>query len=229
MPAAPEATEPRWQPFADVPPVPQTPSATSAAPTPPAPEIATGGATPDPAFTPAAPSDGSIPPAADPSEVPSSAWITTAPTVQTGRATSSSGTRNLVATIVGVVAVLVIGYFAVQLLPSDKGKVLFGTTPGADLCSVGNQTTTVKTTDDLFFAAVLKDHMDGDQAITLRITKNGADFINYNEPADGTAFDCYGNRTSLAELGPFEAGQYHFEITNNGKIEAVGDLTITAT
>jgi len=243
-PASPDISEPRWQPFAATPPTPA--SITPAVPGDP------GSALPDSAALPPEPtavsaphvpeqlpdatgyipspmaaSTGSIPPPVDPTEVPSSAWITTAPTVQSAPAKGRSGGRSLLLTIVGVAAVLIVGALVVQLLPSDKGKVLFGTAPGSDLCSVGNQTTTVKTTEDLYFAAVLKDHMDGDQAITLKITKNGQDFINYNEPADGTAFDCYGNRTSLAELGPFEAGQYHFEVLNNGKVEAAGDLTIT--
>jgi hypothetical protein len=253
IPPTPEIPEPRWQPFADEPPVPQAPPTGATASTDAAAPTGTDlGALPDESVLTPEPTEevgplvpeqlpdaegyipspmgmgtASILPPVDPSEVPSSAWITTAPTVQSGKAGGRSGARNLIAAIVGVVVVLVVGYLVVQFLPSDKGKVLFGTEPGADLCSVGNQTNTVKTSDPLYFAAVLKDHMDGDQAITLRITKDGAEFVNYNEPADGTAFDCYGNRTSLSDLGPFQAGQYHFEVINNNKVEAAGDLTIT--
>ena len=120
--------------------------------------------------------------------------------------------------IVGVAAAGILGF-----LPSDKGKILFGTAAGKDLCSVGNPTVAVKTTDPIFFAAVLKHHMDAAQAITFHITKDGAEFVTHDEPADGTAFDCYGNHDSL---GALVAGSYVFEVIHSGQIEATGTLTV---
>jgi hypothetical protein len=104
-----------------------------------------------------------------------------------------------------------------------KGSIIFGTHAGPDLCSVRNAADTLTANDPIFFAAVLKHHMDGNQAITLRVTKDGKDFVSYDEPADGTEFDCYGNKDSL---GTLDVGVYVFQIINHDAIEASAALTI---
>jgi len=165
--------------------------------------------------------DGTMPPP-NPPEMPTSAWITTPVPAPPARRSS----RGILGAIVGgIVVLVVIGFVAANQLGliGDKGKILFGTAAGKDLCSVGNQTQTVTTTDPVFFAAVLKHHQGGDQAITFHITKDGADFVTHEEPADGQEFDCYGNRESL---GALDAGSYVFEVLHNGEIEATGKLTV---
>lgn len=211
----PQGDLPRWQPFADVPPR--------------APDEDTGTLVPEglhdsPAYIPPAMgmTPGTVMPP-DPADVPSSAWITTAPAA-TNPKTGTNRMTGIIGTIIGLVVLAFVAAGVLGFLPSDKGKVLFGTALGKDLCGVSNQSTTIKTADPVFFSAVLKHHMDGNQAISLRITRDGKDLVNYDEPADGTAFDCYGNRETL---GPLDAGKYHFEVIHNGEIEASGDLTIT--
>lgn len=128
--------------------------------------------------------------------------------------------------LVSVVVVLVVGYLvagALGILPSDKGKILFETARGNDLCSVAGRTDTATTTDPIFFAAVLNHHLDAGQAITLHITRDGEEFVEYEEAANGPAFDCYGSQESL---GTLDAGSYVFEVIHNGEIEATGSLTV---
>jgi hypothetical protein len=165
---------------------------------------------------------GVMPPTAPP-DAPSSAWITTAPQVPPKRGIGS----RIGGAIVGIIGLVVAGVViagVLGLLPNDKGKVLFGTAAGSDLCGVGNATTTIRTSDPVFFSAVLKHHMDGQQAITLTITKDGAAFVDHDEPADGTSFDCYGTKESL---GPFDPGTYVFTVTHNTDVEATGTLVVT--
>lgn len=230
--AEPTAELPRWQPFADA------PSASPSAPPPALPEEATliaasetdvGSLVPDqlhdaPAYVPPpiGMTSGAVIPPPPPAEVPTSAWITTSPEVVKQPA-RGRGLTSVIGTIIGLVVLGVVAAGVFGLLPSDKGKVLFGTAAGKDLCGVGNPTTTVNAADPVFFSAVLKHHMDGNQAITLHITRDGQDLVNYDEPADGTAFDCYGNRDSLE---PLEAGRYRFQVLHNGEVEATGDLTV---
>ena len=213
--AEPEVELPRWQPFADAPTMPPSEDTGSLVPE---------GLHDAPAYVPGPVGmmPGTVLPP-DPAEVPSSAWITTAPEVTRQKA-GGRGIVSIIGTVIGLVVVAAFAAGALGLLPNDKGKVLFGTASGKDLCGVSNQATTIKAADPVFFSAVLKHHMDGAQAISLHITRDGKDLVNYDEPADGTAFDCYGNRDSL---GPLEAGKYHFEVIHNGEVEATGDLTIT--
>jgi hypothetical protein len=228
----PTAELPRWQPFADVPAAPPSappPALPDEATLTPAPDTDAGSLVPDqmhdaPAYIPPAigMTSGAVIPPPAPAEVPTSAWITTSPEVVKQPA-RGRGLKSVIGTIIGLVVVAVVAAGVFGLLPSDKGKVLFGTAIGKDLCTVNNKTTTVNAADPIFFSAVLKHHMDGNQAITLHITKDGKDLVNYDEPADGTAFDCYGNRESL---GPLEAGLYRFEVIHNGEVEATGDLTV---
>ena len=42
----------------------------------------------------------------------------------------------------------------------------------------------------VFFTAVLKDRMDGNQDVTLAVSKDGGPPVTADEPANGTAFDC---------------------------------------
>lgn len=239
---APGGELPQWQPFADAPPA----SAMAPADTPPPPAIPS--AMPDEsALTPSPGHDagtivpdqlhdapmyvpqpmgmgaGGVMPPADPADVPTSAWITTAP-----QTAPKAGMRSTIGTIVvAVVGLLVVGVVAAGILgflPSDKGKILFGTAAGTDLCSVGNQATMVKSTDPIFFAAVLKHHMDGAQAITFKIEKDGKELVNHPEPADGTSFDCYGSRDSIGSLEP---GSYVFTVVHNADVEATGNLTVS--
>jgi hypothetical protein len=70
---------------------------------------------------------------------------------------------------------------------------------------------------------VLKHHMDGQQVITFHVTRDGAEFLSHEEPADGTEFDCYGNKDSL---GALMAGSYVFEVIHKGEVEATGTLLV---
>jgi hypothetical protein len=224
---------PRWQPFSDAPtsatPAPPSPAMPDESMLTPAPTSDSGGMAPEQLYgaptyvpLPGGMSPGPVMPPTNPADVPSSAWITTGP-----QAAAPPRPRNRLVNIVGGVIglLIVLGVVAgvLGLLPSDKGKILFGTAAGKDLCSVSNQSTTVKTTDPIFFAAILKHHMDGAQAIVFHITRDGAEFISHDEPADGTEFDCYGNRESLGALEP---GTYVFQVIHKGDIEATGTLIV---
>jgi hypothetical protein len=218
---------PRWQPFADIPaPSPALPEESTLTP---APDVDSGSIEPEPLHDapeyvpgPIGMMPGTVMPPMDPAEVPTSAWITSASSVVTPRP-ARSGLLTIVGGVIAALVALFVVAALLGVLPSDKGKILFGTAAGRDLCSVSNETTTVKTTDPIFFSAILKHHMDGNQAITLHITKDGKDFVNYDEPADGTEFDCYGNRDSLGSL---DAGHYRFEVVHKDVVEASGDLTV---
>jgi hypothetical protein len=229
-PATPDSSErsggelPRWQPFADAPPALPDESTLT-----PAPQRDEGSIAPTqlpdaPAYVPAplGMTTGAIMPPPDPSEIPTSAWITTAPQAP-GRGGRSASAIVIIASIIGIILVGAVIAGVLGLLPSDKGKILFGTAAGKDLCSVGNPTNAVKTTDPIFFAAVLKEHLDGQQAIVFHITKDGVDFLKHDEPADGKPFDCYGNKESLGALAP---GSYVFEVLHNNDVEAKGSLTV---
>jgi hypothetical protein len=103
------------------------------------------------------------------------------------------------------------------------GAIVFGSEAGPDLCSGRYATATPSPPDPVFFSAALRHHIDGKQAIRLHITKDGKQFVDYDERADGTAFDCYGNRDSL---GALDAGVYAFQVLHGGDVEAAGTLTI---
>jgi len=111
----------------------------------------------------------------------------------------------------------------VDLVGFGTGAAFAGTAAGTALCSVSNETTTVKSTDPVFFTAVLKHRMNGDQTITLHVTKDGEEFVSLTESPAGTPFDCY---TSHESMGNLEAGSYVFEIIHNKDIEATGNLTV---
>ena len=186
---------PRWQPFADMAAVPSS----------------------------AEPPATLVPTAVEPPQAPPSEWIIAPPEAEPRRGVPGGRVLRVLGSVVGV---LVVGSLVAGLLgflPSDKGKILFGTAPGKDLCSVSGRTDTATTTDPIFFAAVLKHHLDGQQSITFHITRDGEDFVSHEEPADGSAFDCYGSRESL---GTLDTGSYVFEVIHNGEIEATGTLTV---
>jgi hypothetical protein len=236
VPEAPAVDLPRWQPFADmaappaghVPPsatgmppgeVPASP-AESALPTRDdaagAPEVATDGGEVDGPATTGTP--GWMTPG-DTDRVPPSQWIVTPPQAAPRR----TGLLAVGAAVVGILVAGALLVGALGLLPNDKGRILFGTAAGRDLCSVGRQTDTVTTADPVYFAAVLKHQLGGDQAITFRITKDGTEFVTHPEPADGKAFDCYG---SQEPLGTLPAGSYVFEVIHGDEVDATGRLTV---
>ena len=115
---------------------------------------------------------------------------------------------------------------AIGIIPNNKGQIIFGTSAGSDFCSVGGETKVVNAGDPVYFAAILKHHMDGDQAVTLTVKKDGQDFGSLDEPADGTAFDCLAGKPDV--LGQLDAGLYHFELFHNQDLESAGDLTVVA-
>lgn len=112
---------------------------------------------------------------------------------------------------------------SVRLGHPDPGTILFGTGAGTDSCSVANPTTVLLSTQPLFFAAHLADQMDGTKAIVLRIVKDGRPLVDHEEPADGKAFDCYGNTSPLGMLQP---GAYDFKVTQGTTLEAEGNVTV---
>ncbi len=167
---------------------------------------------------------GAIVPPTDPTEHSSSAWITSAPVVTPRR---GLGVGGVVGAIIGIVVVVaVVGYFLLQQFGviGDKGKVLFGTAPGANLCTVGSRTTAVKSGDPVFFAAVLRSRLAGDQSFTFRITRDGQPFIQRDEEGDGQSFECYGTEELI---GPLPAGKYVVELLHGTDVAAHGELTVT--
>lgn len=156
----------------------------------------------------------------DPPEVPTSAWIANPPPKR----------RSALSTVVTigaiVVAVLVVvGVVGMNLrLFQPRGQILFGTSLGPNLCTVGGETRTLTADDPVFFAAVLKNRLGGDESIRLTVTRDGQPFFDNADPADGTEFECYGSRESI---GPLERGVYVFEVTHGGEVEASGTLTVT--
>ncbi len=157
----------------------------------------------------------------EPGQVPTSAWITTAPP-RRGRSFLST-LATIGAVVIGLAVIAAIVGLNLRFF-QPRGQVLFGTSLGSDLCSVGGETRTLTTTDPVYFAAVLKNRLGGDQSIRLTVTRNAEPFFENVDPANGTEFECYGSRESV---GPLEAGVYVFEVTHGGEIEASGTLTVT--
>ena len=140
--------------------------------------------------------------------------------------TRRGSARRPVGLLLAVVVLIISGVTVANrlgLLPNDKGKVLFGTAAGPDVCSVDNQTASIATTDPLFWAAVLKDQVNGQQDAELHVTKDGGTFYDQSLPADGTAYDCFGNAEAIKDLDP---GAYTFQVLREGAIQATGDLTV---
>ncbi|HVA85315.1 MAG TPA: hypothetical protein VNF73_03235 [Candidatus Saccharimonadales bacterium] len=173
-----------------------------------------------PVFVPPVTAGGDVlPMPTDPSTLPTSAWVGS----MTPAPPRPRRILPALITVIGVIVGLaVIGYLLFG--PSNKGQIIFGTAAGSDLCSVGNQTKTVNTGDPIYFTAILKDHMDGNQAVSLQVTKDGAAFGTLDEPADGIAFDCLAGKPDV--LGTLASGQYHFVLLHNSDVEATGDLTV---
>ncbi len=216
---------PTYQPFADPPPAePVAPPDPSMAPPAMQPAPAAPGQL-DYVPLPTGMEPSATPPAPDPSAVPTSAWVGTAPAVPKKRNRISA----ILSIVVVVFGVAVLGYAigsAIGIIPSNKGQIIFGTSAGSDFCSVGGETKIVNAGDPVYFAAILKHHMDGDQAVTLTVTKDGQNFGSLDEPADGTAFDCLAGKPDV--LGQLDAGLYHFELHHNQDLESSGDLTVVA-
>jgi hypothetical protein len=219
---------PSFQPFADAPPsdaAPGTPPPADAVPVHPAAQSAA--ALPDPRGYVPLPTGMAEPapaPSPDPSAVPTSAWVGTAAVAPTKR---RSPLGAIVSGILVVFAIAAVGYVlgsAIGLIPNNKGQILFGTSAGGDLCSIGNETKVVGAGDPVYFTAILKHHMDGDQAVRLHVTKDGAEFGSLDEPADGTAFDCLAGKPDV--LGSLDPGLYHFDLFHNTDVESTGDLTV---
>ena len=166
-------------------------------------------------------STGSIIPPVDPSEVSSSAWITTAP---------ARGGRSLVSTIVTIGAVI-IGLAVLGIIVglnlnlfSQRGQIVFGTTAGDDVCSIRSQTTAITARDTIFYAAHLKNSVGPAETLTLRITRNGQEVTTDVLPPYGSEFDCFGLKEPI---GPLQPGVYVFEVLRAGAVEATGTLTVT--
>jgi len=172
-----------------------------------------------PLFVPPMTAGGTVLPSADPSTLPTSAWVGTMVPAAPRR-------RRILPTIVTVVAVI-IGLALIGVIvfgPSNRGQIIFGTTKGDDLCSVGSQTNTVNSGDPIYFTAILKDRMAGDQTVTLSITEDGQAPVTLPQPPNGSEFDCLAGDPSI--LGTLDPGVYHFVLTHNSDIEASGDLTV---
>jgi len=157
----------------------------------------------------------------DPGHAATSGWISTAPP-RRGR-TFLSTLVTIGAVVIGLAVIAAIVGLNLRFF-RPYGQVLFGTALGSDLCSVGGETRTMAATDPVFFAAVLKNRLGGDQSIRLTMTRDGETFFESVDPANGTEFECYGSRESV---GPLEAGVYVFEVTRDGAVEATGTLTVT--
>jgi hypothetical protein len=104
-----------------------------------------------------------------------------------------------------------------------RGGIVFWTAVGTDSCSVTNPTDVLLSTQPFFFAAYLTDQQDGSTSIVLHIEKDGVTLVDHQEPADGTAYDCYGNTSSL---GTLRAGAYEFTVLQGTKVEADGSVTV---
>jgi hypothetical protein len=127
------------------------------------------------------------------------------------------------AVVVGILVVLGIAGLYLGIF-QPRGQVLFGTSIGPNLCSVDGETRTVSPEDPVFFAAVLKHRLGGDAEVRLMVTRDGEPFFDTTDPANGTEFECYGSRESV---GPLEPGEYVFEVTHGGEVEASGTLTVS--
>lgn len=103
-----------------------------------------------------------------------------------------------------------------------KGTVIFGSSVGDDGCSVSNQLRKLSVTQSFFFMAYLKDVMDGTQVVTLRVIRDGNTMLNTDEPANGTAFNCFGNQKAFP---PLAAGNYEFQVLQGARLEADGLIT----
>ena len=157
----------------------------------------------------------------EPPELPASAWITGAKPRRPRTRLSISLTVAAVV-IGGLVVFGIAGQYLGLFQP--RGQVLFGTSLGPDLCSVGGETRTVTSSDPVFFAAVLRHRLGGDGAVRLTVTRDGEPFFDNRDPPNGTEFDCYGSREAV---GPLEPGVYVFEVTHEDEVEAAGSLTVT--
>ena len=164
---------------------------------------------------------GTIVPPMDPSEVATSAWITTAPPRRGRSLVSILVTIGAVAIGLAVLAVLV----GMNLnLFSPRGEVVFRTTASDDVCSTRDRTASITTKDTIYYAAYLRDRVGPTETVSLRVTRDGQEVTTEDLPPNGTEFDCFG----LTEpMGPFQPGVYVFEVLRNGKVEASGTLTVT--
>ena len=164
---------------------------------------------------------GAIIPPVDPSEVGSSAWITTAP-ARRGRSFLSV-VVTIGAVIIGL-AVLAALVGANLNLFSQRGQIVFGTAAGDDVCSIRSQTTAISARDTVYYAAHLKSSVGPSETLTLRITRNGQEVTTDELPPYGSEFDCFGLKEPI---GPLQPGVYVFEVLRAGVVEATGTLTVT--
>jgi hypothetical protein len=91
------------------------------------------------------------------------------------------------------------------------------------VCSVLNPSSVLSSTALFFFAALLNEEMNGQDAIVLNIMRDGAIVAEHEEPADGNKYDCYAN---TAPLGTLQPGAYRFQVFKGTTLEAEGSVTI---
>lgn len=141
----------------------------------------------------------------------------------------SNRRRNLLLAAGVVVALLVIGAatgsinFTVSV-GRQPGTIVFGTTAGTDLCSVGEESDTIKAGTPVYFGARLLHKLAGTETIHLTITRDGKPVFQHDETGQGEDFDCYGSQKALGTLDP---GTYVFTITHNADTEATGTLKVS--
>jgi hypothetical protein len=121
-------------------------------------------------------------------------------------------------------SLLVIGYVAVK---QDEGRTYFSLTAPGDQCDLPNHISTATTSDTVYFVANMKDTLASSEEVTLIEKFAGAQVSSGVVPGDssGQDFSCVTYNHGLSFESP---GTYTIELDHNGKLEATGDITITA-
>ena len=98
---------------------------------------------------------------------------------------------------------------------------------GTMTCGVANQITSVSAKTSVYATYIFGSTADTN-VLAIAITKNGKTYLKAtNLPlSDSQGYDCFGDTTDLSKLSNWGPGTYHFTLTSDGDIIAVGDLTV---
>ena len=121
-------------------------------------------------------------------------------------------------------SLVAIGYVGMK---ADEGKTYFSLSKPSDQCGLPNHITSATTDDTVYFVANMKDTLTSSENVTLVEKFAGAEVDSAVIPGDniGKNFSCVTYPHGISFAMP---GTYTIELDHNGKLEATGDINITA-